>query len=113
VHDPKANNGTSSLRSRLGTTVPLRSKPWSQATPDFPGQKGRLVPMTPYGPFGFGHGDKDDGTILFPRSAKDLDPDRSLKLQSGPKGGKSIRGGGTGLRFSSRFARPKLDRWSA
>lgn len=48
-----------------------------------------------------------------PDVAANLIPIPRESSASGPKVGKSIRGGGTGLRFSPRFARPKLDRWSA
>lgn len=61
----RPETGASSLRSRLVPVVPPSFRPWGHATPDFARQKGRHVPTTPCGPFGFGLGDMDGGdTIL-------------------------------------------------
>lgn len=107
AHDPKVKNGAASLRSRLVPTVPHGSKPWSQANPDFPGQKGRLVPMTPFGPSGFGHGDKDVGTMLFPRSAVNSDPNWSLKLPIRSKRNKEHKGRWHRANFSVSLRSPE------
>lgn len=72
-----------------------------------------MSPRPPAGPSGSVMGTWMMGTSIYPDAAAKDDLDFSLKLEMREAKGKSIRGGGTGLRFLPRFARPKLDRWSA
>lgn len=60
--------GAASLEEHLVPTVSLPLEPGGQATRDFPGQKRPHVPMTSCGPYGFGHGDMDDGDTIVLRS---------------------------------------------
>lgn len=95
----------SSLRSTTGTGVPLRSKHRYQSTPDFPWKRCATGTSQPFGSYGFLTGTSDGGTAPFPRSSTRMDAVFSLKLETRLRKEKSIRGGGTKLRFHPRFAR--------
>lgn len=107
----RVGGGTGSLRSpgiaalKSVDSVPLRSKHCRQTTPDLPGEADpsvdRAIPS-----FVLDHSvDRDCFNSIFPRSSSNNDAVFSLKLERRLRKEKSIRGGGTKLRFHPRFAR--------